>query len=150
MNGIRPYYTAAMVSVNGKGYASREAAASLFVTSATFAALERAAAALGWLPGRLISLAVIPVAFFALPLAAGEGMWMPQQIPQIAAELQQKGIKIDPNRLADLTGDRFEAGLRRAFQSEVIIRARQTGLAVRADTGAAARAADLVVNQHPQ
>jgi uncharacterized membrane protein len=49
--------------------ASREAAASLFLTSATFVALERAAAALGWLPGRLISLAVIPVAFLALPLA---------------------------------------------------------------------------------
>ncbi len=36
---------------------------------------------------------------------AGEGMWMPQQVPQLAAELQQHGLKIDPNRLADLTGD---------------------------------------------
>src|SRR5213596_2573142 len=34
-----------------------------------------------------------------------EGMWMPQQIPQHASELQKMGIKIDPNRLADLTGD---------------------------------------------
>jgi len=32
-------------------------------------------------------------------------MWMPQQIPQLAAELQKAGIRIDPNRLADLTGD---------------------------------------------
>lgn len=44
--------------------------------------------------------------FLAAPAVfAGEGMWMPQQVPQLAAELQKAGIKIDPNRLADLTGD---------------------------------------------
>ncbi|HMC23211.1 MAG TPA: S46 family peptidase, partial [Thermoanaerobaculia bacterium] len=32
-------------------------------------------------------------------------MWMPQQVPQLASELQKMGIKIDPNRFADLTGD---------------------------------------------
>ncbi len=48
--------------------ASEAAPAALLVTSATFLALERAAGALGWLPGRLLALAVIPVAFFALPL----------------------------------------------------------------------------------
>src|SRR5258708_37912695 len=31
-------------------------------------------------------------------------MWMPQQVPQLAAELQKLGIKIDPNSFADLTG----------------------------------------------
>ena len=36
---------------------------------------------------------------------ADEGMWMPQQIPQLADELRKMGIKIDPNRFADLTGD---------------------------------------------
>lgn len=36
---------------------------------------------------------------------AGEGMWMPQQIPQLAADLQKAGLKIDANRFADLTGD---------------------------------------------
>src|SRR5205814_9214839 len=36
---------------------------------------------------------------------ADEGMWMPQQVPQLAAEMQKMGIKIDPNRFADLTGD---------------------------------------------
>jgi Peptidase S46 len=36
---------------------------------------------------------------------AGEGMWMPQQVPQLAAQLQQMGAKFDANRLADLTGD---------------------------------------------
>ncbi len=36
---------------------------------------------------------------------ANEGMWMPQQIPQLAAELRKMGLKIDPNKFADLTGD---------------------------------------------
>jgi hypothetical protein len=45
------------------------------------------------------------VCLFALPLAADEGMWLPQQIPQIAGDLRKAGIRIDPNRLADLTGD---------------------------------------------
>lgn len=36
---------------------------------------------------------------------ADEGMWMPQQMPQLAADLQKAGIQIDPNRFADLTGD---------------------------------------------
>ncbi len=38
-------------------------------------------------------------------LVAGEGMWMPQQIPQLAPELAKMGLKLDPVRLADLTGD---------------------------------------------
>ena len=42
---------------------------------------------------------------FAPPLFADEGMWMPQQIPQLAEELRRAGLQIDPNRLADLTGD---------------------------------------------
>ncbi|MCU1347175.1 MAG: hypothetical protein JWO56_205 [Acidobacteria bacterium] len=41
----------------------------------------------------------------AAQLFAGEGMWMPQQVPQLAAELRTMGLQIDPNRLADLTGD---------------------------------------------
>lgn len=41
----------------------------------------------------------------AAPLMAAEGMWMPQQIPQLAPELQRLGLKIDPRRFADLTGD---------------------------------------------
>jgi hypothetical protein len=43
--------------------------------------------------------------FIAAPALANEGMWMPQQIPQLAAELRKMGLKIDPNRFADLTGD---------------------------------------------
>ena len=36
---------------------------------------------------------------------ADEGMWMPQQVPQLAAQLQKMGLRIDPQRFADLTGD---------------------------------------------
>src|SRR5581483_1965037 len=45
------------------------------------------------------------LALVATPLIAAEGMWMPQQIPQLADELRKLGLKIDPNRFADLTGD---------------------------------------------
>src|SRR2546421_7753030 len=44
-------------------------------------------------------------AAIAAPLFAGEGMWMPQQVPQLAPELAKMGLKLDPTRLADLTGD---------------------------------------------
>lgn len=36
---------------------------------------------------------------------AGEGMWVPQQLPQIAGPLKKAGLKLDPKQLADLTGD---------------------------------------------
>jgi uncharacterized membrane protein len=49
--------------------ASEEVAAALLVTSATFLALERAAARLAWLPGRLFALGLIPAGFIALPIA---------------------------------------------------------------------------------
>jgi hypothetical protein len=42
---------------------------------------------------------------FALPVFADEGMWMPQQMPRLAGALQKLGIRIDPARLSDLTGD---------------------------------------------
>src|SRR6266851_373694 len=45
------------------------------------------------------------LALAATSAFAAEGMWMPQQIPQLADELRKMGIKIDPNRFADLTGD---------------------------------------------
>jgi hypothetical protein len=40
-----------------------------------------------------------------LPLALAEGMWMPQQVPALSAELEGMGLKMAPERLADLTGD---------------------------------------------
>jgi hypothetical protein len=36
---------------------------------------------------------------------AGEGMWVPQQLPEIAGPLKTAGLKLDPKRLTDLTGD---------------------------------------------
>lgn len=44
-------------------------------------------------------------ALIAANMYAAEGMWMPQQIPQIAHQLRAAGIQIDPMRFADLTGD---------------------------------------------
>ena len=45
------------------------------------------------------------VALLAVNAFGAEGMWMPQQIPQLSSELLKLGLKIDPNRFADLTGD---------------------------------------------
>ncbi|HEX7153987.1 MAG TPA: S46 family peptidase [Thermoanaerobaculia bacterium] len=45
------------------------------------------------------------LALLAIPAMADEGMWMPQQVPQLAAELKKAGLQIDPARFADLTGD---------------------------------------------
>ena len=36
---------------------------------------------------------------------AGEGMWVPQQLPEISGALKKAGLKLDPKQLADLTGD---------------------------------------------
>ncbi len=36
---------------------------------------------------------------------AGEGMWVPQQLPEIAGPLRKAGLRLDPKQLADLTGD---------------------------------------------
>ena len=49
----------------------------------------------------------IAVATMGLSLAvhAGEGMWVPQQLPEIAGPLKKAGLKLDPKQLADLTGD---------------------------------------------
>lgn len=43
--------------------------------------------------------------FLTASLRADEGMWMPQQVPQLAPELRKMGMKLDPGRFADLTGD---------------------------------------------
>ncbi len=49
-------------------------------------------------------LLVSAVALFAAGLFAEEGMWMPQQIPQLAAKLTALGFQGDPKAFADLTG----------------------------------------------
>ena len=38
------------------------------------------------------------------PLAAKEGMFTPEQLPQIAAEMREAGLELDPEMLSDLTG----------------------------------------------
>jgi peptidase S46-like protein len=38
-------------------------------------------------------------------LFADEGMWMPQQMPELAADLRAAGFQLDAASLADLTGD---------------------------------------------
>ncbi len=39
----------------------------------------------------------------ALPAHAGEGMWMPTQLPQLAKTLREAGFRGDPQALADVT-----------------------------------------------
>lgn len=51
------------------------------------------------------ALALVLSAVLAPALFAGEGMWMPEQVPALAPELAKSGLKIDPGKLADLTGD---------------------------------------------
>ena len=46
---------------------------------------------------------LLSIVFVAANALAGEGMWMPQQMPRLAAELQKAGV--DAKRLSDLTGD---------------------------------------------
>ena len=53
-------------------------------------------------PLRFLFLAALVVA--APPLAADEGMWMPQQIPDLAPKLEAMGFEGDPAAFADLTG----------------------------------------------
>jgi hypothetical protein len=45
------------------------------------------------------------ILFAATTALANEGMWMPQQMPQLAKELKSLGIELDPASLSDLTGD---------------------------------------------
>lgn len=56
---------------------------------------------------RLALLSLSAAAVLAVPSAAraAEGMWVPQQLPEIARSLKKAGLRLDPERLADLTGD---------------------------------------------
>jgi len=51
-----------------------------------------------------LSLALALGGLGAGSLSAGEGMWVPQQLPQIAPALTEAGLELDPQQLADLTG----------------------------------------------
>jgi len=54
---------------------------------------------------RTVRIAAFALAALSSRLFAGEGMWMPEQVPQLAPELTKMGLKLDPRKLADLTGD---------------------------------------------
>lgn len=54
----------------------------------------------------------VAIAVVTAPLAgdignahAGEGMWVPQQLPEIAGALKKAGLKLNAKQLANLTGD---------------------------------------------
>ena len=49
-----------------------------------------------------VLVAAISLSFAA---QAKEGMWVPQQLPEIAGPLKQAGLKLDPKQIANLTGD---------------------------------------------
>jgi hypothetical protein len=52
-----------------------------------------------------LAIPAILTCFLASAAVADEGMWMPQQVPKLAAQLKKEGLKIDAGRFADLTGD---------------------------------------------
>ena len=47
---------------------------------------------------------VLSLCLLSAAARADEGMWMPQQIPQLAERLKAMGFRGDPNAFADLTG----------------------------------------------
>jgi hypothetical protein len=54
-------------------------------------------------------LAAALLAVFSTSALAVEGMWPPQQLPEISAALKQAGLELDPARLADLTAHPMNA-----------------------------------------
>jgi hypothetical protein len=57
-------------------------------------------------PNLLAAAIAVPLSLLAAQLAhAGEGMWVPQQLPEIAGPLKKAGLKLSPQQLSNLTGD---------------------------------------------
>ena len=52
---------------------------------------------------KLLTVAALSVATAASPLMADEGMWQPNQLPLIEDQLEDAGLKIDPEDLSKLT-----------------------------------------------
>ncbi len=46
---------------------------------------------------------LLAVALLSAPALADEGMWMPQQLPEIASQLKAAGLQLDPQDLTELT-----------------------------------------------
>jgi hypothetical protein len=56
-------------------------------------------------PHRLAIATLVALAAVSTGASAVEGMWVPQQLPEIAGPLKKAGLKLDARKLADLTGD---------------------------------------------
>lgn len=54
---------------------------------------------------RLPLAAAVAVSLLASLASAREGMWVPQQLPEIAGPLKEAGLELPPEQLADLTAD---------------------------------------------
>ena len=52
-----------------------------------------------------LSLSILAGLAVASAAHAGEGMWVPQQVPEIAGPLKQAGLQLPAEQLASLTGD---------------------------------------------
>ncbi|GAB3058100.1 S46 family peptidase [Stenotrophomonas tumulicola] len=53
----------------------------------------------------LLAFSIVASLGLAQVAHAAEGMWVPQQLPEIAGPLQKAGLKLSAEQLADLTGD---------------------------------------------
>ena len=57
-------------------------------------------------PNLLAAAIAVPLSLLAAQIAqAGECMWVPQQLPEIAGPLKKAGLKLSPQQISDLTGD---------------------------------------------
>jgi hypothetical protein len=54
---------------------------------------------------RIVLATAVLAVLSSMNVAAKEGMWVPQQLPEISGPLKQAGLKLDPKQLANLTGD---------------------------------------------
>ena len=57
------------------------------------------------------TIALTLLSSYSLISYAQEGMWVPQQLPEISNALQQAGLKLPPEQLTQLTGDPLGAVL---------------------------------------
>lgn len=51
----------------------------------------------------IVAMTALGAAISMVPASAKEGMWTPQQLPQLAAELKSEGLALDPEQLTRLT-----------------------------------------------
>ena len=57
------------------------------------------------LPVLAVAVLSAAVGVVSTPARAAEGMWVPQQLPEIAGPLKTAGLKLQAKQLADLSGD---------------------------------------------